>query len=409
MNAWIEKEIPISQIKDLLNQEYEIEVDSPDGFVPVSMFVDKGEWDEYRLELEDGRFVRVNENHLFETELGWQYAKDLYKKQMVLVATPSPSFLCDDGWKYGKIVKTGRKIPIVDIQVEHENHRYYTNGVSSHNTGVGKSMFMCHCAASNLTMGKNVLYITLEMAEERIAERIDANLLNTDVDKLIAMPKEAYVKKINKLKEKTLGKLIIKEYPTASANVSHFKHLLNELKLKRQFIPDIIYIDYLNICSSSRMKQGNSVNSYTFIKAIAEELRGLAVETKVPVVSATQTTRSGYDNTDVSLTDTSESFGLPATADFMFALISSDELADLNQIMVKQLKNRYSSPDTNKRFVIGIDKPKMKLYDVEQSAQTLHGSGQSSSSSADDDTPAFDKTSFGKRQRSERKFEGFKV
>ena len=277
-------------------------------------------------------------------------------------------------------------------------------------TGVGKSMFMCHCAASNLTMGKNVLYITLEMAEERIAERIDANLLNTDVDKLIAMPKEAYVKKINKLKEKTLGKLIIKEYPTASANVSHFKHLLNELKLKRQFIPDIIYIDYLNICSSSRMKQGNSVNSYTFIKAIAEELRGLAVETKVPVVSATQTTRSGYDNTDVSLTDTSESFGLPATADFMFALISSDELADLNQIMVKQLKNRYSSPDTNKRFVIGVDKPKMKLYDVEQSAQTLHGSGQSAStSSADDDTPAFDKTSFGKRQRSERKFEGFKV
>lgn len=405
MTAWSEKEICISQIKDLLDQDYEIEVDSPDGFVPVSLFVDKGEWSEYRLELEDGRFVRVNENHLFETDRGWQYAKDLYANQMMLVGRPAPSFLCDNGWQYGKIIKTGKKIPIVDIQVDHENHRYYTNGVSSHNTGVGKSMFMCHCAAGNLTMGKNVLYITLEMAEERIAERIDANLLNIDLDKLVSMPEDAYLRKIEKLREKTMGKLIIKEYPTASANVTHFKHLLNELKLKRQFIPDIIYIDYLNICASSRMKQGASVNSYTFIKAIAEELRGLAVEMKVPVISATQTTRSGYDNTDVSLTDTSESFGLPATADFMFALISSDELSDLNQIMVKQLKNRYSSPDTNKRFVIGVDRAKMKLYDVEQSAQNhIHDSGQ-----VDDDTPVFDKSGFGKGMRAERKFDGFKV
>lgn len=405
MNAWNEREISISQIKDLLEQGYEIEVDSPDGFVPVSLFVDKGEWNEYRLELEDGRFVRVNENHLFETDQGWRSAKNLYANQMMLVGRPAPSFLCDNGWQYGKIIKTGKKIPIVDIQVDHENHRYYTNGVSSHNTGVGKSMFMCHCAAGNLTMGKNVLYITLEMAEERIAERIDANLLNIDLDKLITMPEDVYLRKIEKLREKTMGKLIIKEYPTASANVTHFKHLLNELKLKRQFIPDIIYIDYLNICASSRMKQGASVNSYTFIKAIAEELRGLAVEMKVPVISATQTTRSGYDNTDVSLTDTSESFGLPATADFMFALISSEELSDLNQIMVKQLKNRYSSPDTNKRFVIGVDRAKMKLYDVEQSAQNhIHDSGQ-----IEDDTPVFDKSSFGNRIRSERKFDNFKV
>ena len=272
-------------------------------------------------------------------------------------------------------------------------------------TGVGKSMFMCHCAAGNLTMGKNVLYITMEMAEERIAERIDANLLNTDLDKLASMPKDVYVSKIEKLRKKTMGKLIIKEYPTASANVTHFKHLLNELKLKRQFIPDIIYIDYLNICASSRMKQGASVNSYTFIKAIAEELRGLAVEVKVPIISATQTNRSGYENTDVDLSNTSESFGLPATADFMFALMSSDELANLNQIMVKQLKNRYSNPDTNKRFVIGVDKAKMKLYDVEQSAQNhIHDSGQS-----DDSTPVFDKSGFGRGMRAERKFEGFKV
>ena len=271
-------------------------------------------------------------------------------------------------------------------------------------TGVGKSMFMCHCAAANLTIGKNVLYITLEMAEERIAERIDANLMNVDIDKLMALPKESYLKKIERLKEKTLGRLIIKEYPTASANVTHFKHLLNELKLKRQFVPDIIYIDYLNICASSRMRQGANVNSYSFIKAIAEELRGLAVEHKVPVISATQTTRGGYSNSDVDITDTSESFGLPATADFMIALIATEELTDLNQMMVKQLKNRYNNPDTNKRFMIGVDKAKMKLYDVEQTAQNhIHDSGQ-----VQPDEPLFDKSDFGRREK-QRKFEGFKV
>jgi len=270
-------------------------------------------------------------------------------------------------------------------------------------TGVGKSLFMCHCAAANLTIGKNVLYITLEMAEERIAERIDANLMNVEVDRLIGVAKETYISKVDRIREKTNGKLIIKEYPTASANVTHFKHLLNELKLKRQFIPDIIYIDYLNICSSSRVKQGNSVNSYTYIKAIAEELCGLAVEHKVPVISATQTTRIGYTNSDVGLEDTSESFGLPATADLMFALISTEELEAMNQIMVKQLKNRYNDPTTNKRFVIGVDRAKMKLYDVEQSAQSdISDSGQV------DTGPAFDKTDFGKRDRT-RNFQGFKV
>ena len=272
-------------------------------------------------------------------------------------------------------------------------------------TGVGKSLFMCHCAAANLTMGKNVLYITMEMAEERIAERIDANLMNVELDRLIGMPKETYLKKVETLREKTKGKLIIKEYPTASANVNHFSHLLNELKLKRQFIPDIIYIDYLNICSSSRMKMGSFINSYTYIKAIAEELRGLAVEHKVPVVSATQTTRSGFTNSDVGLEDTSESFGLPATADLMFALISTDELADLNQIMVKQLKNRYSDPTTNKRFVIGVDRAKMKLYDAKESAQTnISDSGQ-----IEDDKPVFDKSGFGKRMQKNRDFSNLKV
>ena len=243
-------------------------------------------------------------------------------------------------------------------------------------TGVGKSLFMCHVAASSLLQGKNVLYITMEMAEERIAERIDANLLNINIQQLVDLPKQMYETKIIKLAKKTVGKLIIKEYPTASAHSGHFKSLLNELALKKGFKPDIIFIDYLNICASSRYK-GTIVNSYTYVKAIAEELRGLAVEFNVPIFSATQTTRSGYSSTDVDLTDTSESFGLPATADLMFALISTEELEQLNQILVKQLKNRYNDPTMNKRFIVGIDRAKMRLYDVDQSAQTdLVDSGQ---------------------------------
>ena len=236
-------------------------------------------------------------------------------------------------------------------------------------TGVGKSLFMCHVASSVLLQGKNVLYITLEMAEEKIAERIDANLLNVNIQSITDLPKPMFDKKVNKLRKKTQGNLIIKEYPTASAHSGHFKALLNELALKKSFKPDIIFIDYLNICASSRYKAGSNVNSYSYIKAIAEELRGLAVETNVPILSATQTTRSGYGSSDVDLTDTSESFGLPATADLMFALISTEELEGLNQIMVKQLKNRYNDPTIYKRFVIGIDRAKMRLYDCEQKAQ----------------------------------------
>ena len=261
-------------------------------------------------------------------------------------------------------------------------------------TGVGKSLFMCHVAASALVQNKNVLYITMEMAEERIAERIDANVLNLSMDELSKVEKDIYESRIGKLIKKTTGKLIIKEYPTAAAHAGHFKSLLEELKLKRDFKPDLIIIDYLNICASSRIKHGSGVNSYTYIKSIAEELRGLGVEYNVPVLSATQTTRGGYDNTDVDLTDTSESFGLPATVDFMFALISTEELENLNQIMVKQLKNRYNDPSYYKRFVIGVDRARMKLYDVEDSAQkNISDSGQ-------EDKPMFDKTSFGQRMKS---------
>ena len=267
-------------------------------------------------------------------------------------------------------------------------------------TGVGKSLFMCHVAASCMVQGKNVLYITLEMAEEKIAERIDANLLNVTVDDLMQLPKDLYDKKVTKVREKTTGKLIIKEYPTASASVTHFRTLLNELNLKRSFIPDIIFVDYLNISCSSRIKSGSNINSYTYVKAIAEELRGLAVEYNLPIVSATQTTRSGFTSSDPGLEDTSESFGLPATADFMFALISSEELEELGQIMVKQLKNRYNDPTYYKRFTVGIDRSKMRLFDIEQSAQNgLADAGHN-------DKPL---NTFGTREKPEKKFEGFKV
>jgi replicative DNA helicase len=255
-------------------------------------------------------------------------------------------------------------------------------------TGVGKSLFMCHFASSVLLQGRNVLYITLEMAEEKIAERIDANLLNVNIKDIETLPKMMFDTKINSIAKKTQGTLIIKEYPTASAHAGHFRALLNELSLKKSFRPDIIFIDYLNICGSSRYKSNFSVNSYSYIKAIAEELRGLAVEANVPIVSATQTTRSGFSSSDPDLTDTSESFGLPATADLMFALISTEELEQLGQIMVKQLKNRYNDPTMNKRFVVGIDRAKMRLFDVEQSAQNdILDSGQEEEYTYEEDKP----------------------
>lgn len=265
-------------------------------------------------------------------------------------------------------------------------------------TGVGKSLFMCHCAAHHMTAGLNVLYITMEMAEERIAERIDANLLNTSLDEMAIIPRDTFMKRMEKVRQKTTGKLIIKEYPTASAGSGHFRHLLNELRLKRKFVPDVIYIDYLNICSSSRLKQTSNVNSYTYVKAIAEELRGLAVEFDVPIVSATQTTRSGYTSSDPGLEDTSESFGLPATTDLMFAMVSSEQLEDLSQIMIKQLKNRYADPNKMKRFVVGVDRGKMRLYDVEQNAQQdIADQGN--------DEPLFDRST--DRKFSKDTFKGF--
>ncbi len=285
---WIEKETSIVEIKTLLDNGYEVEVDSPDGYVPVNFFINKGRHQEYELHLYDNTKVKCNESHLFETNQGWISAKVLEQSNSYW------EFITKDGLRAGKVIKTNNRIPIVDINVNHPNHRYYTNGVSSHNTGVGKSLFMCHVAASVLLQGRNVLYITLEMSEERIAERIDANLLNIPIQQLTELPKSMFESKVNSIAKKTQGTLIIKEYPTASAHSGHFKSLLNELALKKSFKPDIIFIDYLNICASSRFKGGSNINSYTLVKSIAEELRGLAVEANVPIVSATQTTRSGY-------------------------------------------------------------------------------------------------------------------
>ena len=302
-------------------------------------------------------------------------------------------YLCDADSRFEFYHKVEDKIPFdLDFfnRITKGGLPQKTLNIALAGTGVGKSLFMCHMAANCLSQNRSVLYITLEMAEERIAERIDANLMNISIDDLHELPKQMYDDKMKAITQKTTGQLIIKEYPTASAHSNHFRGLIKELAIKRSFKPDIIFIDYLNICASSRFKANGNVNSYMYIKAIAEELRGLAVETNVPIMSATQTTRSGFSNSDVGLEDTSESFGLPATADLMFALISNEELDELNQIAVKQLKNRYNDPTTNKRFVIGIDRAKMKLYDVEDAAQQ----GLADSNQDTFAEPVFDSTDF---------------
>jgi len=307
---------------------------------------------------------------------------DLFVKALSVSFDPhvGHDYFLQSDQRYDFYHQTEKKIPFdIDYlnKITNGGFSVKTLNIFLAGTGVGKTLLMCHLAASALSQGKNVLYITLEMAEERIAERIDANLLNTPISDLQDITKAEYDKRIGHLRLKTHGKLIIKEYPTASASVLHFRALLNELMLKKSFKPDIIFVDYLNICASSRMKPGGSVNSYTFVKSIAEELRGLGVEQVVPVVSATQTTRAGYDNSDIDLTDTSESFGLPATADFFAAIISTEELEKLNQYMIKQLKNRYQDMSKHKRFVVGVEKSKMRLYNVSQAAQAnIQDAGQ---------------------------------
>jgi DnaB-like helicase C terminal domain len=370
-DQWHEMNVPISDVKRLLNENYEIEVTSPDGWVPVTAFVNKGEWKEYVLSTDCGE-IRCNENHLFETDIGWKYACEL-------AGLNGFKFLSDNGtFISGKVKKTGEVIPIVDIQVDHPNHRYFTNGISSHNTNVGKSLVLCHLAGSYLAQGKNVLYITLEMSEERIAERIDANLFDVPLEQVEELPRDVFESKVKKIAAKTHGKLIIKEYPTAAAHSGHFRALLNELKLKRNFIPEVIFVDYIGICSSARVKGlSTAVNTNSFVKAVSEELRGLAIEFNVPLWTATQVNRQGFTTSDPEMTDIADSFALTGTADFMISLTETEQLEKLGQYLVKQLKNRYNNKANNKRFIVGVDKSKMRLYDVNNSGQTIIGSSTS--------------------------------
>lgn len=368
LDDWCEKEISISEIKSLLDSgEYDIEVSSPDGFVPVVDFVDKGTWCEYILTTSCGLVVRCNENHLFQTKSGWKFAKDLLDTSITVLTV--------SGWREATVVNSGDSIPIVDITVDHNNHRYFTNGVSSHNTGGGKSLFLCHLAASYIMQKHNVLYITLEMSETKIAERIDANLLSIPVKEIPNTDRSLFIDRVRNLQQKQCGKLVIKEYPTGSASCTHFRHLLQELALKKNFFPDVILIDYLAIAASSRFKLSNSVGMYTYIKAVAEEVRGLAQERQIPIWSAAQLNRDGYKTSDPGMEDTSESFGLPFTADFMIALISTEELEAMGQICVKQLKNRYNDPSYYKRFNLGIDRSRMRLYNISNNQTNTNGSG----------------------------------
>lgn len=383
--------VSIGIIEGLLKLGFKVKVNSPDGYVLVNDFIRKGFHEEYVLLSDFGEYsVRCNADHLFETDTGWMSAKAIYE---------SPTFhkvLTSKGdYVLSGVFKTGDSIPIVDISVDSEKHRYYTNFLVSHNTGVGKTLFMTHCASSMLTQGYNVLYITMEMAEERIAERIDANILDLSMENLRTIPKETYTNIINKVKSNTKGKLIIKEYPTASAGSAHFRHLINELRLKKNFVPDVIFVDYINICTSSRMKAGSGVNSYTIVKSIAEELRGLAVEFNLPLISATQTTREGMGSSDLELTDTSESIGLPQTCDFMFGLITSEELEESNKILVKILKNRWNDPNFNKRFFIGVDRSKMRLYNSDASKDYVANEVSSGNTNS-----VFDNTNFGNADES---------
>lgn len=360
MTTWETKELPIGEIERLLSEGYDIEVDGPDGFVPVTAFIHKGVYDEHVLVIDGGesQAVRCNAAHLFETQSGWQSAGELSD------SGASHIFLTRNGLAKGRVTKMGRIIPIVDIQVDHPNHRYYTESVSSHNTNVGKSLFLVHMAAACLRMSKNVLYITLEMAEERIAERIDANTMNLPMDDVTALPRAQYMRKIESLRLSSTGRVIIKEYPTAAAHVGHFRALFQELRAKQNFVPDIVYVDYLSICASARVKMGASINSYTYNKSIAEELRGLAVEFDIPIFTAAQFNRDGASSSDPGLDKISESYAIAQTADFIVAMTTSEELEKNNQIQIYTLKNRYGKRQSYQKFLLGVDTSRMKLYET---------------------------------------------
>ncbi len=395
---FIEKICKFSEIKNLLI-ENDVQIDSPDGFVGVSEYIDKGVWGEFVVRDIRGNEVHVNENHLFYTQRGWVLTKDIVH---------GDSILKDDGRYHLVAVEcTGKKIPIVDIVVDSENHQYYANGFCSHNTNVGKTLSMIHFASSYVQQGKNVLYITLEMAEEEIARRVDANIFNIKINDVEHMEPEKFTKGINALKAKTCGKLIINQYPTGSGHVGHFRQLLQELWLKKNFKPDVIFVDYIGICASARVKLG-ATNSYFYVKAVAEELRGLGIEYECPVWTAVQATRGGFDNTDMDITDTAESFGLPATADLLFGVIRTEELDALGQLLIKQMKNRYGNKNYFEKFVIGVDAETQRLHDVEMSAQDNLGADASKDDAEDKEPKKRDRLAKKGKSGKAKKFDDFK-
>jgi len=347
--------LKIKRLEWLIDRGIDFFVSTPDGPQRATKFVDKGMFEEHIL-TSNNIEVRCNENHIFQTLDGWKFAKDMIGQKNRVLHQDGKYHDCN-------VTNTNNMIPIVDIAIDHPNHRYYTNGISSHNTGVGKSTAMCHMAAGFVMSGKNVLYITMEMAEERISERIDANLLNVDIGDLVALPKDAFEKQIEDLHKKTAGKFFVKEFPTAGAHAGHFRHLLRELKLKKNFKADIVFIDYLNICSSSRVN--SSDNTYVLVKSIAEELRGLAIEQNIAIVTATQSNRGALGGSDIDITDTSESIGTPQTLDLYIGMITTDQLNSMSQVMFKCLKTRFVDQPALKPIVMGIDRPKMKLYELE--------------------------------------------
>jgi len=352
----------ICEIPAFIENGFEVRVEAPDGFKLVNNYKPIGQFEEYILTTDNGAQLSCNKDHLVMTTMGWSPVSmiEMLGEQHVMTV---------EGWSKATVYKTGEEIAIVDIEIEGEAKQYFTDGILSHNTGVGKSLIMSHMAAASLAMGHDVLYITLEMAEHKIAQRIDANLLGINLNDFDDHEIEALTSKVNGLQSKTNGNLIIKQYPAGSAGVNHFRALLQELKLKRGFVPKVIFVDYLNLMASTRLRAG--VSMYELVKSIAEELRGFGVEMWVPIVSATQTNRDGYNNSDIDLSNTSESFGLPATSDLFLAVMQTEELAKQGRYLFKQLKNRYSDMNDRLRFMIGVDKPTMRLYELDTAQGVL--------------------------------------
>lgn len=356
--SWTELEVPIKDIKKLILDGIEVEIDSPDGWVKIDAYVEKGEWEEYVIfDEEDNKVLSCNESHLFETPDGWVFASSMNNGHEWDV-------ISSNGVKKVRAEMSGKRIPIVDIQVNHANHRYFANGLSSHNTNVGKSLMMCHFAANNLIDGKNVLYITLEMSHDEIAKRIEANLLNMPVNDIKHLSKTQYIENIAKLKSRTIGKLVVYDDLSGNGNTSLFKRVLDDLKLKKNFEPDVIYVDYLGEMSSSVYKAG-SVNTYVYFKSIAAELRQMAKRLDIAIVTAAQLNRTGFDSSDAGMTQVAESFGINFSADLVLTVITSEELERLGQFEIRQSKNRYRNKGEKPTFRIGVDKPKMRLYSLE--------------------------------------------